>query len=136
MRAICVLSIVAFATASVGATDWTVGPSGSGAQFTTIQAAINAAQPGDRVFVMAGDYNGAVFIDKAIELIGAGSTVTTTHPLQSGFPGNIPTPAGIASWSPGRISELAVNPLAGSRASSVTPSLRAIPESVSPATTV
>ena len=45
-------------------------------------------------------------------------------------------PAGIASWSPGRISELAVNPLADSSASSVTPTLRAIPDSVSPATTV
>ena len=96
VKAIYVLSIVACATTWIGATDWTVGPSGSGAQFASIQAAINAAQPGDRVFVMPGTYSGAACHRQAIELIGAGSTLTTTTALPVQLPGNFPTPVAIS----------------------------------------
>ena len=41
------------------ATDWVVGPFGSGAPFNGIQAAVNAAQPGDRVLVLPGAYRAA-----------------------------------------------------------------------------
>ena len=62
------------------ATDWVVGPLGSGAPFNSIQAAVNAAQPGDRVFVLPGAYQQpTIVIDKAIEVIGAGSSVVTVH---------------------------------------------------------
>lgn len=64
-----------FATPAL-ATDWTVGPLGSGAQFTTIQSAVSVAQPGDRVRVMAGAYSGTVLIAHGIEVLGVGSSVT------------------------------------------------------------
>lgn len=54
----------------------TVGPSGSGASFTEIQPAIDAAQPGDTVLVAAGNYAPFV-LDKALSVIGAGSTSTS-----------------------------------------------------------
>jgi hypothetical protein len=107
MRTIHVLSAIAIVAATLGATDWTVGPSGSGAQFSTIQAAVTAAQPGDRVFVMAGSYNGHVLIDKAIEVIGAGSAVTTTSALPLQLPGIYPLSlsiTGIAAGSHVRVS--------------------------------
>src|SRR5262245_232238 len=71
----CLLAGVLVPTAL--ATDWIVGPPGSGAQFTTIQAAVNAAQPGDRVLVMPGSYAGTVVIAQGIEVLGSGSGVTT-----------------------------------------------------------
>src|SRR4029079_2051747 len=67
---ILILSIQGYAT------DWIVGPFGSGAPFYDIQTAVNAAQPGDRVLVLPGAYvQGTIIIDKAIEVIGAGSSV-------------------------------------------------------------
>jgi hypothetical protein len=49
----------------------TVGPAGSGAQFTEISTAVAAAQPGDRVLVAPGAY-GAFLVDKAVTIVGAG----------------------------------------------------------------
>ena len=55
----------------------TVGP--SGCDFTTIQAAITAANPFDTIQVAAGTYNeGALVFDKDdITLIGSGTEATT-----------------------------------------------------------
>jgi parallel beta-helix repeat protein len=53
---------------SVGATI-TVDDSG-GANYTTIQAAVNAAQSGDTVFVYSGIYNEDVLINKTLTLTG------------------------------------------------------------------
>jgi parallel beta-helix repeat protein len=44
------------------------------AQFTTIQAAVNAAQPGDIVRVAAGTYNESVLVNKRLTLIGQGAS--------------------------------------------------------------
>ena len=53
---------------SVGeAATLTVGP---GAQFQSIQNAINHAQPGDRIEVGAGSYNESLLVDKQLSLIG------------------------------------------------------------------
>ena len=41
-----------------------------GADFTKIQEAINAANPGDTIFVEAGTYNEHIVVDKSISLIG------------------------------------------------------------------
>ncbi len=44
---------------------------GTGAQFSTIQAAVNAASPGDTVKVAAGVYNETVTVDKSLNIVGA-----------------------------------------------------------------
>jgi hypothetical protein len=51
---------------------------GPGTNFTTIQAAVNAAAPGDKVFVRAGLYVEDVFINKGITLVGWNAT---TYPM-------------------------------------------------------
>lgn len=68
---------VALASALLGApaaaAELFVGPAGSGQAFSDIQAAIDAASPGDTVYVLAGTY-GRFELDKPLRLIGAGST--------------------------------------------------------------
>ena len=54
----------------------TVDDDGAG-PYTTIQAAINDAVPGDIVFVMPGVYPGAVVMKDEVNLIGYGPHVTT-----------------------------------------------------------
>jgi parallel beta-helix repeat protein len=46
-----------------------VGGGGSG-NYTTIQSAIAAAQPGDTIFVLSGTYNENVYINKSLNIIG------------------------------------------------------------------
>ena len=56
-------------------------------QYSTIQAAVNAAQEGDTVRVAAGTYAERVFIlGKAITLAGAGADKTTIDATQNGRP--------------------------------------------------
>jgi len=47
----------------------TVGPVGSGAQFTQIQAAVNAAHEDDVLLVRAGTYQ-RVTVDKPLRILG------------------------------------------------------------------
>src|SRR3972149_5354751 len=47
----------------------TVGPSGSGAQYTSINSALSAASVGDVVQVWAGTYQEAVVISKSVSLV-------------------------------------------------------------------
>ncbi len=60
------------------AADLLVGPPGSGAPYSSIQAAVDAALPGDRVLVGAGSYTGGIRISKPLELLGAGAGVTSS----------------------------------------------------------
>lgn len=46
---------------------------GPGAQFTTIQAAIDAANDGDSILIREGIYSGFTIAGKSLELMGAGS---------------------------------------------------------------
>ncbi|UCG69812.1 MAG: right-handed parallel beta-helix repeat-containing protein, partial [Thermoplasmata archaeon] len=48
----------------------TVREVGSGKTYSTIQEGVDAAQPGDTVYVYAGIYNETIIIDKTINLTG------------------------------------------------------------------
>lgn len=67
------LIALAFALPAHAAT-LTVGPSG---QHATIQAAVQAAAPGDQIQIAAGTYTGPVTIHKAISLVGMGTVILT-----------------------------------------------------------
>src|SRR5688572_15701294 len=56
---------------------WTVGPAGSGAQFTEIQLAIDAAQDDDVILVQDGTYQGFV-VDKPLRILGNGNASITS----------------------------------------------------------
>jgi hypothetical protein len=71
-----VMSVLLAATAAQAAT-WTVDAGGSG-QFTTIQAAINAASPLDTINVMAGVYSERLNISIPLTLLGPQASVNPT----------------------------------------------------------
>ncbi|MDG6219942.1 MAG: right-handed parallel beta-helix repeat-containing protein [Candidatus Thermoplasmatota archaeon] len=54
----------------------TVGPGGSGADYTSIQAAIDAAAPGETIEVWAGTYYENVVVNKPISIIGSDWSTT------------------------------------------------------------
>ncbi|HEX5052239.1 MAG TPA: hypothetical protein VFZ65_10735 [Planctomycetota bacterium] len=60
--------------ASVRATDLLVDPTGAPGTFATIQAALVAAQPGDRILVQPGVYP-SFSVTKSITILGMGSSV-------------------------------------------------------------
>ncbi|MBU1262014.1 hypothetical protein KJ640_03580 [bacterium] len=49
--------------------------------YTTIQAAVNAASNGDRIYISAGNYNEAVYVNKRIALVGVGTPTITAGGL-------------------------------------------------------
>lgn len=106
-------AVAAALSAPCRAADLVVGPAGTGAPFSSIQAAINAAQAGDRVLVSAGTYDEAVLVAKPIELIGGfggPSIVRGTNPA----PFAAPTPLvvrDIAAGARARIANFTVSPL-------------------------
>jgi len=55
--------------------------------YATIQAAINAANPGDTIMVPAGTYNENVVINKRLTLSGAGVTTVIQPPLSGSLGG-------------------------------------------------
>jgi hypothetical protein len=73
-------AFVLTAVASLAAADiLTVGPDGSGAQFTQIQAAIDAASDDDVILVKPGSYDGIV-VDKPLRILGDGTgNVSVSH---------------------------------------------------------
>jgi pectin methylesterase-like acyl-CoA thioesterase len=79
------LALALCLAAALGAqTTWIVDASnGPGTHFTTIQAAVNASSPGDKIFVKIGLYVENVVIDKGITMVGWNAT---TYPMT--VPGN------------------------------------------------
>ena len=51
-----------------------------GKDFANIQSAINAAEPGDTIFVHSGFYDESLFINKSINLVGSGAVNTFILP--------------------------------------------------------
>jgi hypothetical protein len=50
----------------------TVGPPGSGAQFTQVQPAVDAAQPHDTILVLPGSYPGPISVFVPLQIVGVG----------------------------------------------------------------
>src|SRR5262245_61421313 len=67
--------------APVCATEWVVNSDGS-AQFTDIQAAVDAAQDGDLVRVMPGSYGKVSILHKLVSLLGTDAAGTTIASLR------------------------------------------------------
>ena len=55
-----------------------------GADFTTIQDAIDNATDGDTIRVFRGGYDGPIIVNKSVSLIGNGSGNTRVYGLQKG----------------------------------------------------
>jgi hypothetical protein len=67
--------LAAFITASTVAATWIVDSNnGPGTNFTTISAAIAAAQPGDTIIVRAGVYGENVVVNKGVTIVGWNAT--------------------------------------------------------------
>ncbi|MFH0775680.1 MAG: right-handed parallel beta-helix repeat-containing protein, partial [bacterium] len=70
--------------------------------YPTIQAAVNAANSGDRIYVSAGTYNEAVYINKRIALVGVGTPTITVKGLGDTntvtFDGNVTNNASISGF--------------------------------------
>ena len=109
MKAVALLlALFAFA-APVRSQVHTVGPPGSGADFTTIQAAIDAASPGDTVLVSAGSFPG-FSLSKPLLVVGAGSGATT---LTSIYPfGTAVSVSGVPAGEVAAVSGMAFQPAA------------------------
>jgi hypothetical protein len=79
-----------FICALAHGTNWIVDASnGPGTNFTTLTAAIAAAQPGDKIIVRAGTYGENVVVDKAITIVGWNAT---------SYPMTVPEPFTHAIW--------------------------------------
>jgi eukaryotic-like serine/threonine-protein kinase len=74
-RPVCTLFLIIIiliaGISAADASEYTVAP--AGAEFTSIQMAINQAFPGDTVFVKSGTYDENLMLDKKILLIGVDS---------------------------------------------------------------
>lgn len=64
---------------SVSATTLYVGGAGPG-NFTRIQDAIDAATPGDTIFVYSGHYMGAFYVNKTLTFVGEDKNTTSVSP--------------------------------------------------------
>jgi parallel beta-helix repeat protein len=70
-----IVILLVFSPCAEASTTYYVGGSGP-ANYTSIQAAIDAANPGDTVFVHSGTYYENVVVDKTINLIGENQNTT------------------------------------------------------------
>jgi len=73
--ALILASLLSFIPSAAVAKTITVG--GSGAQYTSIQSAINAASAGDTITVNGGTYKENVNVNKAVSLVGSGTPIVS-----------------------------------------------------------
>lgn len=80
----------------------TVGPTGSGAQFDDLVAAVSAAGAGDVILVAAGSYVGGstLVIDKSLTILGEGSGVTS-YEIVAGDIFSVQLPLHVLNLTPG-----------------------------------
>jgi parallel beta-helix repeat protein len=78
LKALFCFTLALLVSVGLGSAD-TVTVCVSGCNYTSIQAAVDAANPGDTVNVSAGTYNENIQINKSINLVGAGADVTTIN---------------------------------------------------------
>jgi hypothetical protein len=79
------------ATPAAASVQLTVCP--TGCQYTTIGAALAAAQDGDKIVVGSGTYDGGLSVDKDVTLRGKGADVTTISLVGTGTSGSVVTVA-------------------------------------------
>jgi parallel beta-helix repeat protein len=78
--------LLACAGTAAGATTWVVDDDGgAGVDYTTIQAAVDAASAGDTIEVRGGTYIENVDVDKRLTLIGDGADVVTVRAADSWY---------------------------------------------------
>ncbi len=56
--------------------DWSISSTIGNKHYTTIQDGINAANPGDIIWVYPGTYNEAININRAVKVLGSGASTT------------------------------------------------------------
>jgi len=97
---------------SAAASTWVVDDSG-GADFTTIQAAVDAASPGDVLLVQAGSY-AAFTLDRDLSILaapGEQSAALKLPAVLTGLEGLVVTFQGFAAGLGGDGNYLATNPV-------------------------
>jgi parallel beta-helix repeat protein len=68
--------VIIIEIAPITSADWIYVDDSGGAEYTTIQEGIDAAQPGDTVYVYSGTYNEDVNVNKSINLTGENQSTT------------------------------------------------------------
>ena len=90
MRTLLTALLIAAPTAlEARATDWIVDPSGAASPFTNVTQAMTAAVPGDRIFVMPGNYP-AFHFSRGVEVIGLGHSPSEVVIARVDFHPNAP----------------------------------------------
>jgi len=80
-----VVTLQAAPTSAIAATSVLVVPT----QYATIQSAVDAANPGDRIRILAGTYVEQVSINKDLDITGAGADSTVIRPPADLVPGPV-----------------------------------------------
>src|SRR5262245_42557886 len=78
-RVLTAVLSIALLSSSAMASIWIVDANnGPGTNFTTIQAAVNAAQPGDKIIIRPALYSETVTVNKGLTIVGFNAT---TYPI-------------------------------------------------------
>ena len=82
---VCLFGILSLSMISASAIDIYVDDDG-GKDYTTIQAAINAANPGDTIYVYNGTYIENIVVSKTLSIVGNNTNDCIVKPLDHSLP--------------------------------------------------